>query len=192
MIIRYLKALIHVGTLAELFLLSGLQLYSQVSPEARRNEPTPTNLFLIARKESREFFYQPGMPLRMIVTNEDGSVKKIKGYLTQIMEEGIGIELFRRNDTSTQQIIKPGNIQKVRILSRKQRQRAFFALAGAAVYSGVMLLLIGETGPLTYILFIPALGVAFGFVYYFPATFIYDLLREHNTKKGWNFSIRRR
>ena len=146
-------------------------------------------LCLVARNKGREFIYRRGKPVRIEI-KEDGKRRLvIKGLITRFEKDAMIIGSFKKNAITGFDTIKPGEIEKIRMLSRPQRKFSAMALAGAVAYSGTMLLLIEETGPLSYVLFIPAFGVGLIFMYYYPATFLYDLLREHQEKKGWQFSI---
>ena len=104
-------------------------------------------LCLVARNKGRKFIYRRGKPVRIEI-KEDGKRRLvIKGLITRFEKDAMIIGSFKKNAITGFDTIKPGEIEKIRMLSRPQRKFSAMALAGAVAYSGTMLLLIEETGP---------------------------------------------
>lgn len=172
--------------LLSIFLLNfSLLLHSQKLRTLPGYEKELNEKVLVARKEQREYYFRTGNPVQVSVS---GYKKPIRGFITDFSDSTLTIEAFQKGMNDSWQII-PDQIDRIRLLSRLQRKKAVLALGGALVYSGAMLLAIKETGPLTYVLFLPAFAVAGTFLFYYPATFLYDLMNEKKAASGWGFGI---
>ncbi len=146
-------------------------------------------LILTARKLSAVSYFQQGMAVRVVIKDSVEERMILKGYITHLDGEKFIIGSF--NNKTEETIISPGAIEKIRPLSRRGRKVAAIILGGGAVYAGIIGL-ISKPGPLQYVLFIPAMGAGLFFFYYYPVTFLFDLIRQKSTKGGWFFSIERR
>ena len=154
-----------------------------------RAQNSDLKLVLTARKLSAVSYFKSGMPVRMVV--KDVSEKKtiVKGYIIHVEKDKIITGSF--NNKSGETVISPDAIEKIRPLSRKGRKTAAIILGGGAVYAG-LIGLISNAGPLQYVLFLPAIGTGLFFFYYYPVTFLFDLIRQKSKKNGWFFSIEMR
>ncbi len=154
------------------------------------DKETGLNFSLTARKGLRTFNYSIGMPVRVETKDSLGNPKIIKGYITSVMENAIEIGSFQKYDSSFF-VVSLIELEKVRELSRKERQQIGWWVGGAIVYSGVMYSILNKPlSELAWIPFIPAMGVAVFAFYYYPATFLWDAINEKSKNRGWEFSVR--
>lgn len=147
-----------------------------------------SNSVLVAKKQNRVVYFKLGTPVRILFKNQQEQYKLVKGYITHIKNDSFIIESFAKKDIAAENSISPNSIEKIRTLSRRGRKIATVILSGGAAYAGVMGI-ISKPGPLQYVLFIPAMGAALFFTYFYPATFLYDLAREKSKKNGWHFYL---
>ena len=155
----------------------GMQSHAQTNYYPPRNN----NVVLMARKQGEERYFSLGAPVRMVVKDTSDKKQIVKGYITHLGKNELTIGSFKRNDKSEGTSILPDAIEKIRPLSRRGRKTAVIFLGAAAVYAGTIEL-ISKEGPLQYVLFIPAIGIALAFLYYYPATFLVDLIREKKNR----------
>jgi hypothetical protein len=168
-----------------LMLLSfGLQAHAQNS----NKQPGYLNLVLTVRKLSAVSYYRLGMPVRMMVNEASEKKKIVKGYITDLEKDKVIIGSFKNNSKSGETFISPDAIEKIRPLSRRGRKIAATVLGGGTVYA-VLMGLISKPSPLQYVVFLPAFGAALFFIYYYPPSFLFDLIRQKSKKDGWFFSI---
>jgi hypothetical protein len=169
------------------FIFFMLLCFSPPAFAQNNNNPEKTlNLTLTARKLSAVSYFRIGMSVRII--SDKGQNKIIRGYITHLERDRIIIESFKKKNNPGPIFISPEDIQKIRPLSRNGRKKAAIVLGSGGVYAGLMGL-ISKPGPLQYVVFLPAFGAAILFVYYYPTSFLLDLIREKSKKNGWFFSI---
>ena len=175
-----------------LFLLVFIFPFEQNSAQAIRNfdKHTGVNLALMARNGERVTYFENGTPVRIVVKDSFGVSKIVRGFITFVKRDVVEIGSFSKTDTSFF-LVATNEIEKVRRLSRRERQLIGWAVGGAIAYSGVVYSILNKPlAPMAYIAFIPAMAVAYVLVYYYPATFLWDAINEKSIKKSWEFSVR--
>lgn len=149
-----------------------------------------TSSVLIAQKQSKVLYFRLSTPVRILFKNAQGQYQLSKGNITHFKNDSLIIESFTQKDKAVVNTISPNAIEKIRLLSRRGRKTAAIILSGGAAYAGVMGI-ISKPGPLQYVLFIPAIGAALFFTYFYPVTFLVDLARQKSKKNGWHFYIKK-
>jgi len=141
---------------------------------------------LIAKKGRLVKYYHRGDAIRIWYEHDS---RPVKGYITRLGNDSIEITSFGGKLLSTN--LSTSSIISVVKLKRKERKTIAFIVGGIGLLFGV--LAIAAKGRLFdnawsfAIIVIPALVAGYYFLFYFIATYLFELLSKRSRQRGWKF-----